>query len=165
MTRHTLNFLGISLFGAAEDNGTSAVESAHESGTFMIGIAAFGSQRLARSIEIPDLAIQLLGPGQTFLGSGLYHLANRDFLDLIGGARYLLATVALAADESAQMRRKLPPRRQKAAAIAQPLLSRHGPPVEMRSVDMGQFVFADTWDQTNSANTLKITPTAADGNR
>ena len=42
ITRHALHSLGVSLSEAAEENDVIAVELAHESETFMIGIAVPG---------------------------------------------------------------------------------------------------------------------------
>jgi hypothetical protein len=100
---------------AAEENDAIAVELAHESETFMIGIAmpgldgdagvyrmTTGAQSYMGSLEPGDRVIQVCKLEPTLLGPSLHRLTEKKFPVFSEDARYVLTTTELAVDENAQ---------------------------------------------------------------
>ena len=119
-----------------------AVELAHESETFMIGIVVpgpdgdegayrvtTGAQSYMGSLEPGDRAIQVRKFEPTLLGPSLYRLTEKEFPCFIEDARYALATTDLAVDENAQAQVRRNPSRgvRQEAAVVQPSLGRFDP--------------------------------------
>lgn len=142
MTRHALHSLGVSLSEAAEENDVIAVELAHESETFMIGIVVpgpdgeegvyrvtTGAQSYMGSLEPGDRVIQVRKFEPTLLGSSLYRLTEKEFPCFIEDVRYALATTDLTVDENAQAQVRRNPSRgvRQEAAVVQPILGRFDP--------------------------------------